>query len=228
MSSTLVDRDDRRTRPRTSRWVLPLLLLAAVLLLGLLLLRSLPGLPSWPFGSEEVDRTGPVLLTSLTDLEEYHAATGSFQVVVDVERDDGWLPSVLSGERTIFLATGEVDAVVDFTGLGTGAVEVSEDGETVTISLPPARLDEADVDLESSRVLSRDRGVLDRVGGIFSDNPTSEREVSARAEDELDAAAADSDLLERAEENTTEMLTGLGKALGFSEVIVRYDAADGL
>lgn len=231
MASTLLDQDDRRTAPparRARRAVLPLLLVAAALLLGALLLRSLPGWPGWPFGSEEVDRSGPVLLTSLTDLEEYHAATGTFQVVVDVERDAGWLPSLLSGERTIFLATGDVDAVVDFTGLDSGAVTTSDDGETVTISLPPARLDEADVDLDSSRVLSRDRGVLDRVGGIFSDNPTSEREVSALAEDKLDAAAAESDLLERAEENTREMLTGLARALGYSEVVVRYDAADGL
>ncbi len=230
MTSTL-EQDSGRSAPRarrTRRATLPLLLIAVVLLLGVLLLRSLPGLPGWPFGSEEVDRSGPVLLTSLTDLEDYHAAAGTFQVVVDVERDAGFLPSLISGERTIFLATGEVDAVVDFSGLDSGAVTTSDDGKTVTISLPPARLDDADVDLDSSRVLSRDRGLLDRVGGIFSDNPTSEREVTALAEDKLDAAAAESDLLERAEENTRDMLTGLAKAFGYEQVIVRYDAADGL
>jgi len=231
VAKTLLDQD----RPqrvggsgRRARVMLPVLLIAGALLLAGLLLRSLPGWPSLPFGEEERDRSTPALLTSLSDLEEYHAATGTFQVVVDLERDTRWLPSLLSGERTTFLATGSVDAVVDFTGLTGSAVETSADGERVTISLPPARLDEADVDLPNSRVLSRDRGVLDRVGGVFSDSPTSERQVAALAEDKLDAAAAESELRERAEDNTRAMLEGLAKALGYSEVIVRFDAADGL
>ncbi len=213
---------------RAARLVLAVLLGVGALLLAGLLLRGLPGWPSLPFGEEEVDRSTPALLTSLSDLEEYHAATGTFQVVVDVERDTRWLPSLVSGERTVFLATGSVDAVVDFTGLDGSAVSTSADGERVTISLPPARLDEADVDLPNSRVLSRDRGVLDRVGGLFSDSPTSEREVTALAEEKLDAAAAESELLQRAEDNTRATLEGLARALGYSEVVVRFDAADGL
>ena len=231
MAKTPLDQD-RRLRSgsygRAARVVLPLLLVVGALLLAALLLRILPGWPSLSFGDEDVDRSTPALLTSLSDLEEYHAATGTFQVVVDVERDTRWLPSLLSGERTIFLATGSVDAVVDFTGLDGSAVSTSADGDRVTISLPPARLDEADVDLPNSRVLSRDRGVLDRVGGVFSDSPTSEREVAALAEDKLDAAAAESELRERAEDNTRAMLEGLARALGYSEVVVRFDAADGL
>lgn len=200
----------------------------ALVLLVVLVVRGLPSFPGLPFGEQEVDRSTPALLTSLADLEEYHAATGTFQVVVDLERDVRFLPSILSGERTTFLAQGSVDAIVDFGGLDGSAVTTSDEGRTVTFSLPPARLDEADVDLENSRVLSRDRGVLDRVGGLFADSPTSEREVTALAEDKLDAAAAESDLRTRAEENTRDMLTGLARSLGYTEVVVRFDAADGL
>ncbi len=77
-------------------------------------------------------------------------------------------------------------------------------------------------------MLDRDRGVIDRVGGLFSDNPTTEREVAMLAEDKIADAAADSDLRRRAEENTRDMLTGLARALGYTEVVVRFDAADGL
>jgi hypothetical protein len=213
-------------RHRRSRLLVPALLLLAVALLATWGLRGLwPGLP---FGSQQVDRSTPPLLTSLADLEEYHAATGSFQVVVDLEKDVRWVPSLLSGERTTFLATGSVDAVVDFTGLDSTAVTVDEQRRSVVFSLPAARLDQADVDLANSRVLSRDRGVLNRVGGMFSDNPTSERQVAALAEVELDAAAASSDLRERAEDNTREMLTGLARSLGYTEVEVRFDAGDGV
>ncbi|MFP5219786.1 MAG: DUF4230 domain-containing protein [Actinomycetes bacterium] len=206
---------------------MPAALLVGALVVGGVLARGLDLLPGLPFGTETVDRSTPTLLTSLEDLERYHAATGSFQVVVDLEKDVRWVPSAISGERTTFLATGSVDAYVDFRGLHGRAVEVSDDGRSVTFSLPPAQLDEADVDLENSRVLARDRGVLDRVGGMFSDNPTSERQVASLAEDELDAAAAESDLREQAEENTREMLTGLARSLGFEDVVVEFDAADG-
>ena len=190
--------------------------------------RALDLLPGLPFGSQESDRSTPALMTALADLEEYHAATGTYQVVVDLEKSNRWVPSFLKGERTTFLATGSVDGVVDLTGLDADAVTVSDDGRSVSFSLPPARLDDADVDLANSRVLDRDRGVVDRVGGLFSDNPTSEREVAARAEDKLDDAAAQSDLRERTEENTRTMLTSLARSLGFEQVVVEFDAADGL
>lgn len=209
----------------------PLLVVSAVVVVlavaGALLVRGLDLLPALPFGSEEVDRSTPVLLTSLADLEEYHAATGTFQVVVDLERDVRWVPSLVSGERTTFLATGSVDGIVDFTGLGAGAVTTSSDGTAVSFSLPRARLGTAHVDLANSRVLSRDRGLLDRVGGMFSDSPTTEREVALLAQRRLADAAAESDLRARAEENTREMLTALARSLGYDDVDVRFDAGDG-
>ena len=123
MTPSLLDRPVGATpRARRSRAV-PVLLLVVTALLGALLLRGLDW-PGLPFGTEDVDRSATPLLTSLADLEEYHAATGSFQVVVDLEKDTRWVPSLLSGERTTFLATGRVDAVVDFTGQDGRAVAV--------------------------------------------------------------------------------------------------------
>jgi hypothetical protein len=234
VNSSLVDRPPAGAPPARRRG--PALLVTGVLvglaLLAGLLVRGVDLLPGLPFGSEDVDRSTPALMTSLADLEEYHASTGTFQVVVDLERDTRWVPSLVSGERTTFLATGSVDGsvdgIVDFTGLDAGAVRTSADGRSVTSSLPRARLGPADVDLANSRVLSRDRGLLDRVGGMFSASPTSERQVAALAEDKLAAAAADSALRRQAEANTRAMLTGLASSLGYDDVVVRFDAADGL
>jgi hypothetical protein len=206
---------------------------AAVLGLALLVPvadRGLDLLPGFgadnPLASEVVDHSGPALMVALADVGEYHAAKATFQSVVDLERDTPWVPSVISGERTTYLATGSVDGIVDLPGLETGGVTVSPDGKGVTISLPPARLGEAAIDVEGSRVLTRDRGVVDRVGSVFADSPTTERDVMLAAEDKLEAAAAESDLLRRAEENTRQMLTGLARSLGFDQVTVTFDAAD--
>lgn len=215
----------RAGRPR--RWVTGVLVAAAVLgatLFG----RGLDLFPDLPFSQQTVDRSGPALMLALDDLAEYHAAQGTFQVIVDLERDTEGLPLVISGERTTYLATGQVDGLVDFTGLSEGAVTASADRRSVLISLPKARLGEATVDPENSRVIARDRGLLDRLGGVLADNPTSERPLNIAAEQKLAQAAAESDLLQRSEDNTRAMLTGLARSFGFEDVTVRFDAAAGL
>lgn len=181
-------------------------------------------LPSFgnPFGTDTVDRTGPAVLHAVRDISEYRAATGEFQVIVDLEEDVRFVPSRISGERTLFVATGSADAGVDLGALGADGVEVSEDGMAVTISLPPARLYEATVDPEASYVASRERGVLDRIGSVFSDSPTGERELYLAAEERIAAAAQEARLRERAEANTRTMLEALMRSLGFETVRVHF------
>lgn len=199
--------------------------LTVVLAGGLALsLFGLPGIPN-PFRSETVTRDHAAVLQSLEDLSQYHAASGDYQVVIDIEEKTRFVPGFLKGERTTFLAQGSVDAVVDFGSLGPDSVIVGESGN-VTVLLPPARLDDPEVDHESSSVLDRDRGVLDRVGGIFSDNPTSERKLYLEAESRLGDAASESELLEKAEENTAAMIDELFTAAGFQNVRVVFRASE--
>lgn len=186
--------------------------------------RLLDVLPSFsnPFGTETVDRTGPAVLKAVEDLSRYQAATGNFQIVVDLEKDARFLPDFVRGERTLFVAEGTVDAYVDFTGIGSGAVTVSPDGDEVTVVLPHAQLADADLDSEASRVVARERGLLDRLGGVFSDNPTDNRRLYLLAEDKLEAAARDGGVTARAEENTRAMLEGMLGSLGFERVNVVF------
>ena len=176
-----------------------------------------------PFGTEEVDRTGPAVLQALHDVSRYEAATGDFQVIVDVEHDAPYLPDAIRGDRTVFLAQGSVDAAVDFTGISDDAIRVAEDG-SVTVTLPEATLSEARIDPDTSRVVDRDRGLLDRIGSALSDDPTDDTELYARAEDRLGAAATEAGLTDRAEANTRRMLEGMLRPLGYDDVTVVFQA----
>lgn len=195
-----------------------------VLVLGLGISKVAGWLPSFgnPFAEETVDRTQPALLQAIEDLAEYRAATGQFQVILDVEDDTSFVPSFIRGERTVFLAGGTVDASVDFAGLAEGAIEVAEDN-SVTVRLPSARLSEPRIDPERSYVVSRDRGLLDRAGAVFSDNPTGDRELYLLAEEKLAAAAVDAGLVGRAETNTRAMLESMLSSLGFTGVTVVFE-----
>jgi uncharacterized protein DUF4230 len=183
--------------------------------------RLLPSLPN-PFSTKTVDRTQPALLKSLEDLSRYQAATANFQVIVDTEKDAKFLPSIIKGERTVFVAAGSVDASVDFSQLDERSITVSEDRRTATIVLPEPTVSQPTVDPEQSRVASRDRGLLDRIGSVFSDSPTSEQPLYVAAQAKMQQAADQSDLRKRAEDNTRTMLQGMLRSLGFTSVTVSF------
>nr|WP_246324672.1 DUF4230 domain-containing protein [Petropleomorpha daqingensis] len=177
-----------------------------------------------PLEEKVIDRSTTPLLLALDDLHEYHAATGTFQVVVDQERDTPWVPAAISGERTQLLATGTVDAYVDFGSLDTDGVQLSADGKTATITLPAPELGDASVDPAQSRVLDRDRGIVQRIGDAVENDTTDDTALYRSAERRLSSAAAASDLLHRAEDNTRQMLTGLARSLGVQRVTVTFAA----
>ena len=201
------------------------MLVAAVIALLIALPALIPALN--PFKEKTVDRSGPVLLKSLKDLNEYRAASANLQVVVDVEQDTDLVPSWIKGERTLFVAAGSVDAAVDFRTIGKspGALQVNDDRSAVAVTLPPAHLTDARLDQERSRIYDRDRGVLDRVGDAFSDDGgADQQQLYVLAERKLaEAAAADPQILQRAEENTRSMLEGMMRGLGFERVTVRFE-----
>jgi Protein of unknown function (DUF4230) len=196
---------------------------AGVVLVAILAIQAIPGFDL--FGEKTIDRSQPTLLKSIAELSDYHAATANMEQIVDIEKDARLLPDFLKGEKVLFVAAGSVDAGVDFSKIEADDIQVSEDGTGVTITLPPAQLYDARVDPERSRVFDRERGLLDRVGSVFQDSPTSDRELFILAERKLAAAAhADPELLRTAEENTRRMLEGMMKGLGFERVTVRFEA----
>jgi hypothetical protein len=186
-------------------------------------LNLLPSLPGNPFAAETVDHSPPAVLKSIQDLGEYRAATGHFEVIVDVEQETA-LPDSLLGERTLFVAVGNVDAAVDFTRLDGSAIAVSDDRRSATITLAAPRLSDVRLDLSRSYVYDHDSGVLNRIGRIFSGGGDDPRELYTLAERKLRIAAGDgSGLLARAEDNTRELLESMLRALGFTRVTVRFE-----
>ncbi len=182
-------------------------------------------IPDWgnPFGTETIDRSGPAVLKSLQNLHDYRAASGHFEVIVDVEQDVRFVPDSVKGQRVLFVAVGSVDAGVDFSGLEEGAVDVSRDRRSVSLELPPARLEDPDLDVERSYVYDRDRGAIDRVQSLFGDDTGVQQDLYPLAEDKLvEAARAGSGLVARAEQNTRLMLEGLLRSLGFTRIDVSF------
>lgn len=199
--------------------------LVAAIIAGIVIaVIAMNGLPDLnPFGTETRDRSQPAVLRSIEKLSEYRAATANLQVIIDIEKDAKLLPSFIKGEKTLLVAAGRVDARVDFSRLRGDAVVISKDGRGVTLTVPPPTLAPPQLDLDRTRVYDRDRGLIDRVEGVFEDSPTSERDLLRLAQRKLAAAAAeDRQVLRVAETNTREMLTGLLRGLGYTRITVRF------
>ncbi|MFH8933624.1 DUF4230 domain-containing protein [Streptomyces griseosporeus] len=209
-----------RRMPGWTKVVAALVLVLVVFFAGIRL-SVLPGLKDL-FGTETRDRSGPALLQSIQDMSRYDAASGNFQVVVDLEKDARFLPDAVRGTRTLYVGAGTVDAYVDLGQVGEDDVTVDEDRTTATLRLPHARLGKPALDPDRSYAVSKQRGLLDRLGDLFSDNPNSEQAVQKLAVRHIGEAAKESGLTARAERNTTGMLTGLLRSLGFTQVTVTY------
>lgn len=196
----------------------------AVLIAGLLVLSAVHLLPQLrnPFAETTTDRSGPVLLKSITALSRYEAASGSFQVVVDLSKQTSFLPSFLEGSDTLFIGQGTEIAYVDFSRLNGQEIKVSADRTAVSIILPSAQLEPAVLNVKQSYVYAQQQGLLNRVGNFFSGNPNSQQQVYILAQQKIQNAARQSRLVAEAEKNTTGMLQGMMHSLGFKQVSVTF------
>jgi uncharacterized protein DUF4230 len=211
----------RGRSPVAWKIVVAVVTVLVLVLVGMGVTRLLPNLN--PFGTKEVDRSQPVLLESIRDLSQYHAAVGEFQVVVDLEKDVKWVPSFLAGSRALFVAAGSVNAFVDFSGLKGDALTVSADGKSVQVRLPEPELDKPNLDQQRSYLYAQERGVFDRLKSLFE--VPDQQQFYVVGEQKIAEAAKGAGLLQRAKDNTRTMLTGMLQPLGFQ---VSFAGGNGL
>jgi hypothetical protein len=195
-----------------------------VLIVVLSAVHLLPQLRN-PFAETTTVRSQPVILKSITNLSRYEAASGSFQVVVDLTKRTSLIPSFLEGSETLFIGQGNDIAFVDFATLKNGAIAVNKDRTSVTVTLPKPQLEPAVLNVSQSYVFAQQQGLFNRVGNFFSGNPNSQQQVYQIAQQKIQTAARQSPLLADAQKNTEGMLTGMLTSLGFQHVTVNFGAA---
>jgi hypothetical protein len=163
-----------------------------------------------------------VLLQSMRDLSRYVAADGTFQVIVDLQEHKENIPEFLVNQRTLFVGSGSVEAYVDFSSLTEGAIVVDEATKTAKVTLPAPQLSQAALDMERSYVVAEERGLLNRIGDAFAEDPNQQQRVYLEAQKRITEAARGSGLDQRARENTQKMLESLLARLGYTSITVTY------
>lgn len=228
-SAERTERLDRPERPRGrfgKNLFLSLIIIGLVgaLIIGVGLTNFVPWLNfANPFKEQTTDRSQPPVLISIKDLSRFVAAEGNYEVVIDLKRDRKFVPDWLLNERTLFVASGSVEAYVDFGLLTEEKIKESEDRRTVEITLPAPQLAEPKLDLERSYVFAEERGLFNKIGEFFDGDANRQRETLLVAEQRIAAAAKASPLHQRAQENTRKALEGILKSLGFTNITVVFE-----
>ncbi|GIE81145.1 hypothetical protein Aph02nite_70950 [Actinoplanes philippinensis] len=196
----------------------------ALIVASCLGLRAMNVLPTFdnPFAEETTDRSQPVLLQSMRDLQRYVAADGTFQVIVDLQENRDNIPDFLINRRTLFVGSGTVETYVDFSGLSGDALKIDEEKKTIELTLPAPQQSTAALDMERSYVVAEERGLFNRIGDAFRDDPGKQQQVYQLAQQRITEAARASELDKRARENTQRMLESLFARLGYTTVTVSF------
>ena len=223
----MLTRDSRARKARSPGLAGKLIGLAAAIvavIAALLVLSAVHLLPQLrnPFAETTTEPSGPVLLKSITTLSRYEAASGSFEVVVDLTKRTSLLPSFIEGSETLFIGQGTDIAFIDFAQLKSQAIKVNAEPDRGHRHLPKAQLEPAVLNTSQSYVYAQQQGLLNRIGNFFSGNPNSQQQVYILAQQKIETAAKQSPLLSEAQKNTTGMLDGMLHSLGFQQVTVRF------
>ncbi|MCU1401204.1 MAG: hypothetical protein JWN62_4313 [Acidimicrobiales bacterium] len=176
-----------------------------------------------PFRTEHKDHSPPPILLELREMADLHASQAQFEVLIDHEDDVRYIPSALAGERVQFVGVGTVDAVLDLTTLSADAIAYDSKTNSAVITLPAPTIAEPVLDHAQSHVMNRDRGVFNRIAGLFSDNPTTEDGLYQAASAKMADAAAQSGLVALAEQHAEDLLTGMVTRLGVDHVQIIFD-----
>lgn len=157
------------------------------------------------------------IIREIKDLQRLETASFEFEKVITAETKQDLLWGLL-GESVVFVANGKVFAGVDFAKMAETDLQVY-DPLTVYVHLPEAEIfsDIPVLDNERSYVADRDTGLLTRA------DPDLETQVRQEAEKAIRAAADESEILERADNNARQYMIGFLSGLGFENIIFTDD-----
>lgn len=156
--------------------------------------------------------TSPVVVEGVRELDQLATVRVTESILVTRESGtENALDRLFSGEKVLLVASGDVEAGVDLSGVGENDVRV--EGETVTIRLPDPEVLSVGLDEEETRVYDRDYSPLN----LRPDDDLVE-EARAEAEERIEAAARENGILDTAETNAEQSIGAFVEVLGFEEV----------
>lgn len=164
-------------------------------------------------GSLRFNIDQPTVVRQIQRLQKLETVSYTMDKIIGGARDNPYLPKFLAGDRILLVVHGEVVAGVDLGNIKPSDVTVQ--GHSISLHLPPAEVFSTRIDNAKSKVYSRDTGLFS------SPDPNLESEVREEAEWQLQQAALVDGILKSAEQNARNTVSGMLTGLGFTQVALQ-------
>jgi hypothetical protein len=152
-------------------------------------------------------------------LSRLETARYAVETVVPVSKDTTIggipLPDFVGGDELLLIASGQVIAGVDLSKLRPEDVQISPDGESITINLPPTEVFVANLDQQRTQVYSRERGLF------APDNKDLETQARQAAQARIMESACEGGIMQNATEEAQRSVERLIGLMDFERVEVR-------
>lgn len=162
------------------------------------------------------DRGGTI--QQIRSLNRLETQSYSVERIVEASVERGNFLDTFLGDRLLLIASGTVVAGVDLSKLSEDDVTISEDGERITLRLPPAEIFSKALDNERTRV-------YDRQTGILADQQRDlETQARQEAENEILRAACEGGIMQKAADEAKRSMEQFLRLLEFESVTVTASA----
>jgi Protein of unknown function (DUF4230) len=164
-------------------------------------------------GGMKINIDQPTVVRQIQRLQKLETVSYTMDKIIGGARDNPYLPKFLVGDRILLVVHGEVVAGVNLGNIKPSDVTVQ--GHSISLHLPPAEVFSTRIDNAKSKVYSRDTGLFS------SPDPNLESEVREEAERQLQQAALVDGILKSADQNARSTVSGMLTGLGFTQVALQ-------
>jgi hypothetical protein len=162
------------------------------------------------------DRGGTI--QQIKALNRLESQQFSVERVVEARVERGNALDALLGERLLLIASGDVVAGVDLSKLTPDDINISADGSSVTLRLPPSEIFSARLNNERTRVYDRQTRIGTQITG--GQDPNLETQARQEAERQILLAACEGNIMQRAADDAQRSMEQLLRLLEFTSVTV--------
>nr|PZN31820.1 MAG: DUF4230 domain-containing protein [Chloroflexota bacterium] len=166
------------------------------------------------------DRGGTI--QQIRSLNRLETQQFSIERVVEARVERGNFLDNFLGERLLLIASGDVVAGVDLSKLRESDVQISEDGEHITLRLPPSEIFSARLNNERTTVYDRQTGIVTQIMG--GQDKTLETQARQEAEKQILDAACENNVMQRAADDAKRSMEAFLRLLDFESVEVIAEA----
>lgn len=159
-----------------------------------------------------INTSRTAVIKEIRNLQRIETASFTIEKIIDGGTNGNVFQQLLFGDKILLIAHGQVIAGFDLSQISEKDMVI--EGKSIRITLPKPQVLITTLDNTQTRVYDRTRGILNP-----GDN-NLESKAREAAQNSIQEAACEGDILKQASDNARKQLTAFLSALGFTQISI--------